>query len=59
MAASEKELNEMDKAEYAHRLQHAYDILAECGSHYVIDSVKDLPPVIDDINRRMASGDRP
>ncbi|XP_038078159.1 phosphonoacetaldehyde hydrolase-like isoform X2 [Patiria miniata] len=59
MAASEKQMAEMDRAEYDRRLQHAYDVLAECGSHYVIDSVKDLPPVIDDINRRMASGDRP
>ena len=33
--------------------------LADAGSHYVIDSVADLPPVIDDINRRLANGEKP
>ena len=59
MAASEKQMADMDTVEYARRLKNAYNILAECGCHYVIDSVKDLPPVIDDINRKMASGERP
>ena len=39
MAASEEDLRTMDKAEYEKRLQRAYDILTECGSHYVVDSV--------------------
>ncbi len=59
MAASEEQLRTMDKTEYDKRLQRAYDILSECGSHYVIDSVIDLPSVINDINRRLAMGDRP
>ena len=33
--------------------------LAEAGAHYVIDSVADLPAVIETIERRLAAGDRP
>lgn len=59
MAASEKEIAEMDPSEYDRKLQAAYDILTKAGAHYVIDSVKDLPPVIEDINRRLAAGEKP
>ena len=59
MAASEEQLRTMDKTTYDKRLQRAYDILAECGSHYVIDSVVDMPSVINDINRRLAMGEKP
>ena len=33
--------------------------LAASGAHYVIDSVADLLPVLDDIGARLARGDRP
>ena len=29
------------------------------GAHYVIDTIADLPPVLDDIERRLAQGERP
>ncbi|TDI33102.1 phosphonoacetaldehyde hydrolase, partial [Acinetobacter baumannii] len=29
------------------------------GAHYVIDSVADLPNVLDDIERRLGQGERP
>jgi len=29
------------------------------GAHYVIDTIQDLPPVLDEINRRLAAGTRP
>ena len=32
---------------------------AACRPHYEIDTIADLPEVVADINRRMASGDRP
>lgn len=59
VAASEKEIAEMDPSEYNRKLQAAYDILTKAGAHYVIDSIKDLPPVIEDINRRLAAGEKP
>lgn len=59
VAASQKELDTMPQDELERKLQRAYERLHEAGSHYVIDSVKDLPAVVRDINRRMAMGDRP
>lgn len=41
------------------RLLKARKILAEGGAHYVIDSVADLPEVVDDINQRLAKGEKP
>ena len=29
------------------------------GAHYVIDTLADIAPVIADINRRLAAGERP
>ena len=34
-------------------------LLREAGAHYVIDTITDLPAVIDDINARLARGERP
>ena len=34
-------------------------VLTRAGAHYLIDTVADLPAVIDDIERRMAAGERP
>ena len=34
-------------------------LIKESGAHYVIDDLRDLPAVIADINRRLASGERP
>lgn len=59
MACTEEQLAAMPADEMSRRLQRAYDILADSGAHYVIDSVADMLPVIDDINRRLADGQRP
>lgn len=39
--------------------EHASAVLKKHGAHYVIDTVADLMPVIDDIERRLAAGERP
>ena len=59
MAASEEQLESMDKDEMEKRLKKAYGILEDAGCHYVIDCIKSLPRVITDINRRLAAGERP
>ena len=43
----------------AARIRKAEERLAQAGAHYVIDGIADLPPVIDDINARLARGERP
>ncbi len=35
------------------------DILRKAGAHYVIDSMTDIEPVIEDINERLARGEKP
>jgi phosphonoacetaldehyde hydrolase len=35
------------------------DILEKAGAHYVIESLADIEPVIDDVNQRLARGERP
>lgn len=59
VAATEEELASMSSEDLKRKLSRAYDILHDAGSHYVVDSVKDVPAVVNDINRRLASGERP
>lgn len=46
-------------AEQARRRQAAERRLAQAGAHYVIDSVAELPAVVEDIEARLARGERP
>ncbi len=62
MALKESELGELQKTqpeEYGRMLRRAYEQLANAGAHYVIDDIRGLPSVIDDINRRLAQGEHP
>lgn len=59
MALNEKEIAALSKEDYERKILRSYEILSNAGAHYVIDSINDLPPVIDDINRRLASGEKP
>jgi phosphonoacetaldehyde hydrolase len=46
-------------AEQAARRARAQRRLAQCGAHYVVDSIADLMPCIDDIQARIHRGERP
>jgi len=59
VALSETELATLQAEVVKQKVDASVEKLADAGSHYVIDSVADLPPVIDDINRRLANGERP
>lgn len=56
---NQKEIEESSTEDYERRLQRSYDILGRAGAHYVIDTINDLPTVLDDVNRRLASGEHP
>jgi phosphonoacetaldehyde hydrolase len=45
--------------EVARRMARTRDILEKAGAHYVIDSLADIEPVIEDINARLARGEKP
>ena len=56
---NEEEISKLTADDYERRLERSYGILANAGAHYVVDTVNDLPPVIEDINRRLAAGETP
>lgn len=59
VALNEDEIANLSEEDYERKLTRSYEMLSNSGAHYVIDSITDLPPVIDDINRRLASGEKP
>jgi phosphonoacetaldehyde hydrolase len=56
---SADDLAALDAGEREKKRARAIDRLAGAGAHYVIDGVADLPPVVEDIERRLAAGERP
>lgn len=59
LGLSEAELNALDPAVRERKRQRAYTRMAQAGAHYVVDSIADVAPLLDDINARLARGDRP
>ena len=41
------------------RVAKTKDILEKAGAHYILESIADIEPVIEDINKRIARGERP
>jgi len=53
---TEEDMDKMDPKELEAKVEKARKILKDCGAHFIIDTIKDLPQVIDKINERMALG---
>ncbi len=53
------QINGLDADSLARKLETARDGLAMAGAHYVVDGISDIVAVIEDINIRLARGDRP
>ncbi len=56
---TEAEIEALDADVYQARLQRAYARMAQTGAHYVVDGISDVPPIIAEINVRLARGERP
>ena len=54
-----EEADKMSAEEMQSRLEKTREILAKAGAHYVIDSLEEIEAVIDDVNARLARGERP
>ncbi len=54
-----EEENDLSEEEIERRVTYTRDLLYKSGAHYVIDSIVELPEVIDDINLRLAQGEKP
>jgi phosphonoacetaldehyde hydrolase len=53
------EAEAMAPEEFQRRLEITRDILRKAGAHYVIDEPRELMGVVDDINARLARGEKP
>ncbi len=49
----------LPEEEIQRRLVQTREILRKAGAHYVIDELTQLPEVVDDVNERLARGERP
>jgi phosphonoacetaldehyde hydrolase len=56
---TEAEIAALNPAILARKLARARERLAQSGAHYVVDAIGDVPPLLDDINARLARGERP
>jgi phosphonoacetaldehyde hydrolase len=54
-----EEAKTLAKEEIQRRNRYTQDLLSKAGAHYVIDSIVELPAVIDDINERLSRGEKP
>ena len=54
-----EEADNLPEDEIKRRLEHTRDLLWKTGAHYVIDEPIELLGVVDDINARLAKGERP
>ena len=56
---SESEFAALEPAEQQVFLNQAIERMTACGAHFVIDSVADLPAVLDSIGSLLAEGQTP
>jgi len=56
---SDEEAEAMPQAELERAVASAAELLRREGAHYVIESIAELPVVLDEIEVRLANGDRP
>jgi phosphonoacetaldehyde hydrolase len=59
MGLSEAELSALPPAEFKERKAAVHERFQQAGAHYVIDGIRDLIPVLEDIERRMVLGAAP
>jgi phosphonoacetaldehyde hydrolase len=56
---TEREISALEPEVLKRKLEKAYQRMWQAGAHYVVDSISDVPPVLDEINARLARGERP
>ena len=56
---TEQEITALPAADYERRIKHAYRRMYQAGTHYVVDGIADIMPCLDDIERRLADGEKP
>jgi len=59
MGLTEQQIDALASDAREAKLARAYQRMYQTGAHYVVDTVADIPCVLDDISTRLAQGDRP
>mgnify|MGYP005844690053 CR=1 FL=1 len=59
LGLSEAEINALPPELLQDKLKRAYQRMVQAGAHYVVDGIWDAPRLLDDINARLARGERP
>jgi phosphonoacetaldehyde hydrolase len=59
MGLNREEIEALDAEMRERKLAQAREGLARSGAHYVVDTIADLLPIIDDVDARLARGERP
>jgi len=59
MGLTEAQIDELDPEIRKAKLARAYRRMRQAGAHYVVDGISDVSPVLDEINVRLAAGERP
>ena len=59
MGLTEAQIAALEPETRQARLDRAYKRMHQTGAHFVVDSISDVPPVLDAINVRLAAGERP
>ena len=54
-----EEIAALDAEELDYKLTRARERMAQAGAHYVVDGIWDCEPIIDEINARLARGEKP
>ena len=49
----------MKNSEFEEKVEKSKNILMKSGAHYITSSIKEIPEILDDINRRVANGENP
>lgn len=56
---TEYQLSRLPEPEQKRLTTVAHEGVQMAGAHYVVDSIADVGPLLDEINRRLAAGERP
>lgn len=59
MGLTRDEVATLGATEHHRRIRRAYDRLYRAGAHYVVNSIADILPVIESIERRLEGGEKP
>jgi phosphonoacetaldehyde hydrolase len=59
MGLTEAQIAALDSETRQEKLDRAYKRMHQTGAHYVVDSIAEVPQVLDAINLQLAAGERP